>query len=681
MIQQRERLSGSEISSNASSEERAGAGSMAARLPSRPTSELPQPAAPDVQDALSAQLRDTAANRSDFERDPFGLQHIAAGPGGATQPATASSTNAGPELVVPKVIEFDDLEIGQRQRKESILWNIGPSEARVVESEMALDHNQYQFQARKVPDRIMPTSSSVAAKSGEIAIDFVPQAEGLRTDTLRLTVKAIDAQGAQRLYKIVLSGRAHRPGQPTHQEQTDNERAENERAKHADDDAAEEKSRVDREKRNVDDPRVAPSGRSERFHERLDAIRDDINEIDKKRTEGINVAEKEASAFTRQFPPPAPSVWDYVREGAGLALMFASYGLAKKLAGAAIPSGHGPSGPAGIGVGIARNGQVAKKKRGYPNLQRSIEKALGKGAEWAVGKPSKPAADGGDPAPSGSALSDDASVAFFASQRMALINSSHDRLGEIRRLGPELVDQLHDTREFEGLLATLDALRAELGDVAGNSAALEQSQATAAQWLSFVSKRSGETHKVKANAKDIAAGTPHAEFASDLRPLDSRDGVIEISFAADLKEPGEPVRIVGVRVLGVAKKLAERIRKMNPLEMPLPMRALARDLTFGGQRIAEPAIAVARNEGGEIAVAAGKPGELKDTNQEARYLAAKHAPERQTQQRDADVKAGGRKLLEKEVVGQWDQILTATDEITAKKTMDVETDDASTSKI
>ena len=173
---------------------------------------------------------------------------------------------------------------------------------------------------------------------------------------------------------------------------------------------------------------------------------------------------------------------------------------------------------------------------------------------------------------------------------------------------------------------------------------------------------------------------PQAELVSNLRPLDTRDGVIEIRFAADLKEPGEPVRIVGVRVLGVAAALAERIRRTNPAEVPLPIRAIGRDLTFGGQSIADPALAVTRNEAGQINVAAGKPGEQSGTNQQARYLVAKHAPERRHQQREADVAEGGRRVVEDEVFGQWSAVLGAFDDATARPKLDIETNDASKPK-
>ncbi|MBE7452767.1 MAG: hypothetical protein HS111_28980 [Kofleriaceae bacterium] len=97
----------------------------------------------------------------------------------------------------------------------------------------------------------------------------------------------------------------------------------------------------------------------------------------------------------------------------------------------------------------------------------------------------------------------------------------------------------------------------------------------------------------------------------------------------------------------------------------VPVRAVARRLTYAGQAIAEPSIAVARNEVGEIEVAAGRPGPLPATNREARYLAAKHAPERQRHAREADVRAGARHLVETEIAGQRSELAKMT----------VETDD------
>ncbi len=678
---------------------RAGAGPTTRVIPGRPSGELPPAAPTEVQEALAVQLQESAATRRAFESDPFGLGSMqldadrtaaARGGGGASaaiqrQAAARASHAAGPELQVPKKIEFDDLEVGQRQRRETILWNTGPTEARVTHAELAIDEHQKQFQVRELPDRIMLTSSPVAARSGEIAIDFVPQGEGWRTDTLRLTVKALGADGRERVFAIVLAGRGHLPGQPTHAAKQAREQDEKRRADDHDDDEKHEVSRKARTRRNEQDPRVAPSGRLTAFNARLDDIRDDIRTIDGKRTEGINVVQEEAKAYVRKPPPPTPSTWDYLREGAALALTFASYGLAQGLAAAIIPDGRPSGGPVGMGVGIGDDGQrEAKKPTAYrKGIQKSVEKALGKGMEWGINRTVRPGAggSGGEEAPSGSTLSGDPTVAFFSSQRVALGDSNRARIHELTAMGPELVDQLHEDGDYQEVLAVLDAVRTSLGQVAGTPAVEQQSSATAAQWLSFVSKRSGETHKASAAEGAIAAGTPHADQVSDLRPLDARSGVIEISFSADLKEPGDPVRIVGVRVLGVAHDLAERIRKMKPLEAQVPMRAVARDLSYGGQAIADPALAVARNEVGEIDVSAGKPGDLPDTNQQARYLAAKHAPERQSQRQEADVKAGGRRVVEQEIVAQWESVLGVVHTGTTVHKTRVETDDDSKHKV
>lgn len=236
-----EHRAGAGTSSTTVGDARTGGGATTASLPARPSSELPSAAPPDVQAALALQLQESAAT-NDFERDPFGLQHARAG-GSAPPPATKAT---GPELVVPKLIEFEDLEVGERQRRETTLWNTGPSEVRVIAADVAIDKHQKQFQLRKVPDRIMPTSSSVAATSGEIAIDFVPQGEGLRTDTLHLTVKTIDASGAQRVFKIVLAGRGHHPGQPTHAEKEKREAETREQDANETAETDREKSRVDR---------------------------------------------------------------------------------------------------------------------------------------------------------------------------------------------------------------------------------------------------------------------------------------------------------------------------------------------------------------------------------------------------------------------------------------------------
>ncbi|MBE7452702.1 MAG: hypothetical protein HS111_28635 [Kofleriaceae bacterium] len=158
---------------------------------------------------------------------------------------------------------------------------------------------------------------------------------------------------------------------------------------------------------------------------------------------------------------------------------------------------------------------------------------------------------------------------------------------------------------------------------------------------------------------------PRADQVTDLRPLDGRDGVIEIRFTADLAEPGVPVRIVGVSLFGVAQGTADRIQQMDLVTAGVPIRAVARRLTRAGQTIADPSIAVARNEIGEIEVAVGRPGQLPATNLEARFLAAKHAPERQRHARDADVRAGARHLVETELAGQRSELAKMT----------VETDD------
>jgi hypothetical protein len=604
----------------------------------------------------------------------------------APGPTAAPPTAGGPALIVPRLIEFDDVELGQRQRRETTLWNPGESEARVTGAELAIDEHQRQFQVRERPERIGSMNQRSAAASGRLAIDFVPQGEGLRTDTLRLTIQTLDRDGHEQVFAIELAGRGHRAGRPAHAESEARRQQDDARTAAETADAEHAASRDARTRRNIEDPRVAPSGRAEAFHARLDDIRDDIRAIDGKRMEGVRMIEREAAAYVRRPAPPTPSTWDYVREGAALALTFASYGLARSLASSLLAEG-GSRGAVGVGVGIGDDGHRTPGPPGYrKGIQKSIEKALGKGMQWVIHETVGPGGAGGEasPAPSpsasGSPLSDDASVAFFASQQIALADTSRARLGEITRLGPELVDQLHDEGDFRQVLAVLDAIRADLGQVAGMNAATEQSQATAAQWLSFVSKRSGETRAVAPDARAVAAGTPHADRVSALRPLDARDGVIEIGFSADLKEPAAPVRIVSVRVLGVARSVADRIRAMSLLEAHAPVRAVARELTFGGQNLADPALAVTRDEAGEITVAAGKPGELPDTNLQARYLAAKHAPERQQRGGGADVNAGGRQLVEKDIAGQWGSTLAIRNPETQEPAMRVETDDASKPK-
>ena len=243
-------------------------------------------------------------------------------------------------------------------------------------------------------------------------------------------------------------------------------------------------------------------------------------------------------------------------------------------------------------------------------------------------------------------------------------------------LGPELVDMLHDENEFRAVLAILDDARAGLGTVKGNDAAELQSLATAAQWIAFVAKRDGETKAAPPGRRGQETEVPRADQVTDLRPLDSRDGVIEIGFTADLAEPSVPVRIVGVGLFGVSRNTAKRIRQMELVTAGVPVRAVARRITYAGRSIAEPSIAASRNEVGEIEVAAGRPGQLPATNREARYLAAKHAPERRHHAREADVRAGARRLLESDIASQWRQVMTdVTDE--KSYTMPVKTDDDS----
>jgi hypothetical protein len=105
---------------------------------------------------------------------------------------------------------------------------------------------------------------------------------------------------------------------------------------------------------------------------------------------------------------------------------------------------------------------------------------------------------------------------------------------------------------------------------------------------------------------------------------------------------------------------------MPLLESGFPFRAVARDLTFGGQRIATPALTIARNEVGAIDVSAGSAVEVADANQEARYLAAKVAPMSAHEQRTEHVQAGARRVVEQEIAPTWsdrnDRIEVKTDD-------------------
>ncbi|MBE7452768.1 MAG: hypothetical protein HS111_28985 [Kofleriaceae bacterium] len=322
-----------------------------------------------------------------------------------------------PEIAAPRLIEFDDLELGDRQRRETTLWNPGDTEVILTKAELVLDRTQQQFQVREAPTRLVPTSSSAAARMGRLVLDFVPQGEGLRTDTLRLTVRRHGASGAERTVSIALAGRARAPGQPAHAEKVARERGEQAQRDEEAATAGREQARDARIERNMEDPRPAPAGRAEPFRARLDDMRDDVREIDAKRIEGINVIEREAETYRRRQPPLTPSAWDFVRDGAILALSFASAGLARNVAALLVPVGGHKPGPLGIGVGVADDNTRASG--GNPSasrqlVQKAVEKALGKGMEAAIRHQTsnRPAAAPAADAPTSQPLSSDPTIAF-----------------------------------------------------------------------------------------------------------------------------------------------------------------------------------------------------------------------------------------------------------------------------
>lgn len=534
-----------------------------------------------------------------------------------------------PNLIAPKKIEFGEVQVGDRAREERILWNDDAGEIAVERVEVGRDRDQRTFRVAEAPSRILPTTSPSAARAGRLVVDFVPGSADLETDVLHLHLAPHHNQPVTHVVPIVLVGRGRAVGARSHAElrHCEDARDDREAKEAADHDAA--AARRDRADRNAEISTPYHAGRKAAFDAKINLLASTLDTLDQKRREGVDVVEKEAASYQRATPKAGRSGWDYLVEGAKLALTFGSAGIA-----------------AGVASSLQIGGRAITKF-----IEKSLDRAISKGipamiANWTAGDHAAAGA--------GAATSADPLIEFFSMQRVAIIDSHHARKVEIlTTMTHELLPSLRDANEATETLAALDEAVEALGSVSGKAAVDVQAMHTRGQWMSAVSKRSGSTKTMAAHA-DACGGAPVDErTVSDLDVNQSRRGVLDIHFAADLQRPGTPVRIVDAFVAGVSGMLARQLPQSPLLASQIPVRAIATDVTFGGQRVASPVLTVARNEVGKLDVAAGNVAELADANQEARYLAAKVAPMRAHEQRPEDVEAGGRRLIEQEIAQAW----------------------------
>ncbi len=117
-----------------------------------------------------------------------------------------------PNLLAPKKIEFNEVQVGDRAREERTLWNDSEGEIRIASASIGRDRDQKMFRIEAAPTRVMPTTNPSAEASGRLVVDFQPTSADLETDVLHLHLAPSPGEPVSHIVPIVLVGRGRTAG-------------------------------------------------------------------------------------------------------------------------------------------------------------------------------------------------------------------------------------------------------------------------------------------------------------------------------------------------------------------------------------------------------------------------------------------------------------------------------------
>lgn len=546
--------------------------------------------------------------------------------------STTPAANLGGTILAPTTIDFGTTEVGDCVREQRTLWNRGAAELYVTRAALAPPGDS-AFQLEEAPTRLLPSDAPTAERAGRMTLAFQPRRRHLHTGRLELHLAQALMVPAHELISIALVGGVRDVEPP---------------ASCVGAAARDEKEVADARPSRGRSP--APRRRSDRFDAQRAELWATIDAIDAGRIEAVHAVEIEALRYQPPHRAAQPDEWDYLLEGAILALTLGSAGIA---------AGFSPT--------------VQAETRGAARgLQRMIARAIGAGLAQAASQLrtrwTKTVAVDDVHAQLDKPISFDPVAGFFATQRIAIVESSLSRKrAAARELEADAAPTVDDTLDAADVSRAIDAALGALGAIARGATIITQAEHTRSQWLSTVSKRAGDTQAAKPGCAELDLWDGPRRV-SRLRAGQARPGVVDLFFSADLRDPEEPVRLVAAKVTGVSRHLARSLPNMDLIATRVPLRAIAQGLTYGGQRLAVPRLSIARNEEGTIDVLAGDPTEATATNQEAHYLAAKAAPRTAHRRRPEDIQAGARRVVEQEIATGW------------SGAVEVKTDDAGTAE-
>ncbi len=546
-------------------------------------------------------------------------------------------------IAAPLRIQAGDLQLGKHVEIDVPVWNLDASADANVSVELDAPA---ALRVVAAPTRLWPSHAGFDP-SKMIRLEFRPTAAGRILGDLTVAMSWPGVSRANEVIHIEVAGGAHAPGA----EPLDVQDALS--ASHAL--TREAEAARDRERGRVDQAILDEEERDTHFHEghkrRLDNARtiasNNLGLIYNARRDGIQKADEEIGVFVRALPPESSRV---AQDLAAFAIDLATAGIAGGLAKRLEPAIKSIFGTSEAMRHTIRSGAVRIPGRVAENAGPGIVGLIADGVKHltkAAGKGVRDAASSGTGADEArhEGISADAKSDFLESHRAALRNDTPARAEEVTiRAHDALLPTLQTNHEKA--IAAMTEIAMGLKEEAGVASGIQRRE-TELQWIRLVAQTSlGSTSATEASAHGMATGGRASltrlasanQTLDDQRPTMPRDGLIDITFTASQDHPEDKVKVTGIKLLGVRKRVAEQVRNIRMLDLGLPARASG---FLSGNR---SSVTVVRDEGGNV----DYTDNTRVPWEQSTWLARKIGV--MTHAGDADERRGARQLIEDEIM-------------------------------